>query len=189
MKNYARIDSGVVFELLETTGDITCMFHPDLVWVAVPDHVNVAVGWAAFREGDTWVFSAPIAPVQTVEELKALIASERFQREGLGIVINGMGIDTSRDSQSLIAGTAVSALMDSAYVCNFKTVSGFTELTASEILEVATAVRAHVQACFDRELTLLRAIEAGSYSDDMLAEGWPGSLPPSDPEPDPAEPQ
>ena len=189
MKNYARIDSGVVFELLETAGDITCMFHPDLVWVAVPDDVGVAVGWTAFQEGETWIYSAPAAPVRTVEELKALIASERFQREGLGIVVNGMGIDTSRDSQSLIAGTAVSALMDQAYVCNFKTVSGFTELTASEILAVATAVRAHVQACFDRELTLLRAIEAGSYSDDILTQGWPDSLPPPEPEPAPAAPQ
>jgi hypothetical protein len=189
MKNYARIDSGVVFELLKTAGDITRMFHPDLVWVAVPDDVSVAVGWTALQEGDTWVFSEPIVPVRTIEELTSLIASERFQREGQGIVVNGMGIDTSRDSQSLIAGTAVSALMDPVYVCNFKTVSGFVELAASGILEVATAVRAHVQACFDRELTLLRAIEMGSYSDDMLTQGWPDSLPSPEPEPAPVEPQ
>jgi hypothetical protein len=50
-------------------------------------------------------------------------------------------------------------------------------------------VREHVQACFDRELALLRAIEAGEYSDDMLTQGWPDSLPPPEPEPAPAEPQ
>lgn len=33
MKTYARIESGVVVELFETDGDITQMFHPDLVWV------------------------------------------------------------------------------------------------------------------------------------------------------------
>lgn len=123
---------------------------------------------------------ADVVPVPLVD-LAALIAAERFRREAQGIVVNGMGIDTTRDSQSLIASTAVSALMDPAYVCNFKTVSGFTELTASGILEVATAVRSYVQACFDRELALLRSIEAGDFRDEMLAEGWPDSPPGTNP--------
>jgi hypothetical protein len=177
MRTYARIYEGKVSELFGTAGDIARMFHPDIVWVEVSDDAPPAVGWAATQDEDKWLFCEPATPVRTVEELKVLIASERFQREAQGISINGLGIDTTRDSLSLIAGTAVSALMDSAYACNFKTVSGFTELTASGILEVATAVRTHVQACFDRELTLLRAIEAGEYRDEMLAEGWPDSPP------------
>jgi len=83
----------------------------------------------------------------------------------------------------------VSAILDPNYRCNWKTSAGFVELNAAQLVTIATAVREHVQACFDRELALLRAIEAGSYSDDMLTQGWPDSLPPPEPEPAPAEPQ
>jgi hypothetical protein len=118
-----------------------------------------------------------------------IVAAERFKREGVGVEVEGMLIETTRDSQALIASTGLSAVLDPEYRCNFKTLTGFVEIGATQIIEIAKAVRAHVQACFDRELALLRAIEAGSYSDDMLTEGWPDSLPPPAPEPAPAEPQ
>lgn len=103
----------------------------------------------------------------------ALITEERFRREGSGIVVEGVAIDTSRDSQSLIAGMAVSAMLDLAYKCSYKAVDGFVELTASQILAVATAVRSHVQTCFDREKSLSESVVAGTYTDAMLKEGWP----------------
>lgn len=103
------------------------------------------------------------------------IATERYKREGVGITVDGSVFDTTRDGQALIAGAAVSAILDPAYTCNWKTGSGFVELTASQLIGIATAVRAHVQACFDRELTLLRALESGEYNTDMLNEGWPDS--------------
>ncbi|MEX3775839.1 DUF4376 domain-containing protein [Pseudomonas sp. MYb118] len=103
----------------------------------------------------------------------ALIAAERYKREGAGVPVNDFLIDTSRDSQALLAGAAVSAIMDPSYRCNWKTSNGFVELTSIELLSISTAVRNHVQACFDRELALLRVVEAGEYSDHMLLEGWP----------------
>lgn len=115
----------------------------------------------------------------------AVIAAERYKREGVGITVNGFEIQTTRDGQALIAGAAVSAILDPAYKCNWKTGGGFVELTAPQLIETATAVRAHVQACFDREMTLLSAVEAGEYRAEMLAEGWPDSPPLPDPEPAP----
>lgn len=114
----------------------------------------------------------------------ALIAAERYKREGVGITVDGSIIDTTRDGQALIAGAAVSAILDPAYTCNWKTAAGFIELNAPQLVTIATAVRKHVQTCFDRELALLSAIEMGTYCDEMLTEGWPDSLPP--PELDPA---
>jgi hypothetical protein len=108
----------------------------------------------------------------------ALIAEERFRREGVGVVVGGLSIDTTRDSQALIASTGLSAVLDPEYRCNFKTVTGFVEIGSAQIIAIAKAVRAHVQASFDRELALLRAIEAGEYHDDMLSVGWPDSSPP-----------
>lgn len=115
----------------------------------------------------------------------ALIAAERFRREGVGVVVDGLLIDTTRDSQSLISNVAVSALIDAAYRCNFKTGAGFVEVNAVQILAISSAVRAHVQACFDREKDLLGFVQAGTYSADMLLTGWPDSPPGADSAPDP----
>jgi hypothetical protein len=105
-----------------------------------------------------------------------LIAEERFRREGSGIVVAGVGIDSSRDSQSLIAGMAVSAMLDPEYRCSYKSVAGFVDLTAPQILQIAQALRSHVQACFDREKALSECARAGKYGSEMLTEGWPDSM-------------
>ncbi|WP_095112490.1 DUF4376 domain-containing protein [Pseudomonas sp. Irchel 3H7] len=106
-----------------------------------------------------------------------LFAQTRFLHETHGIAIEGLNIETTRDSQALIASTGLSAILDPEYRCNFKTLDGFVEIGAEQILAIAKAVRSHVQACFDRELDLLRALEARTYKDEMLAEGWPLSPP------------
>lgn len=116
-------------------------------------------------------------PIQAAApDLPLLIANERFRREASGITVDGLVIETTRDSQALIASTGLSAVLDPDYRCNFKTVTGFVEIGSAQIIDIAKSVRAHVQACFDRELALLRAVEAGEYRDEMLNEGWPDSL-------------
>ncbi|MGP6458516.1 DUF4376 domain-containing protein [Pseudomonas parakoreensis] len=122
----------------------------------------------------TYMSESPVDPQLSPSQI---IASERYRREGIGIVVGSMAIETTRDSQALIASTGLCAILDPEYRCNFKTLKGFVEIDAQQILDIAKAVRAHVQACFDRELELLRAIEAGTYTEEMLKEGWPDSLP------------
>jgi len=109
----------------------------------------------------------------TADDHRAAVAAERYKRETAGITVDGMAIDTSRDSQALITGAAVAAMLDSAYACRWKTPTGFVEMSAELIIAVASTVRAHVQACFDREAELLQAIDGGSYTYVMLDEGWP----------------
>lgn len=106
-------------------------------------------------------------------EWPAAIAARRYQEETKGTDMNGTGTSTSRESQSLITGAALQATIDSTYTCCWKTASGFIDLSAQQILNLATAVRAHVQACFDREAVLLDAVTAGTFTPDMLEQGWP----------------
>jgi hypothetical protein len=106
-------------------------------------------------------------------QIPALIAARRYESETSGITQNGMFIDTGRDSQALITGAALSAMLDPAYVCNWKTSEGFVQLDAQTLIGIAQAIRAHVQACFDREAVLLTALENGSFVEDMLNGGWP----------------
>jgi hypothetical protein len=52
MKTYARVYNGIVRELLSTDGDITKMFHPDLVWIDVTGFdPRPQEGWTYTDEG------------------------------------------------------------------------------------------------------------------------------------------
>lgn len=64
MKTYARIQGGVVVELFSTDGDITQMFHPDLVWVEA--QADTAPG--DLYEGGS--FTRPAVPEATLDDLK-----------------------------------------------------------------------------------------------------------------------
>ena len=110
---------------------------------------------------------------QQREQLAQQIADRRWQAEVAGIDVGGMHIDTGRDSQALIAGATVQAMLDPSYSLRWKTPDGFVDLTAEQIIGVATAARAHVQACFNREAELLEALEAGTFAPEMLDQGWP----------------
>lgn len=102
-----------------------------------------------------------------------LIAARRYIAEISGTTIEGMPIDTGRDSQGLITGAAVQAIIDPEYSLRWKTTAGFVDLTGAQVLGVASAVRAYVQACFDRESALLDAVADVSITAEMLDEGWP----------------
>jgi hypothetical protein len=103
----------------------------------------------------------------------ASISAKRYAVETSGVVLGGIPIDTGRDSQGLIAGAALSALLDPEYVCRWKTPAGPLTLDAEQLKAVAQGVRAHVQACFDREFELRDHLDAGTFTDNMLDEGWP----------------
>lgn len=118
----------------------------------------------------------PLPPEPTLEELKAQkkqdIAALRYEREIEGVDVNGVLIDTGRDSQALITGAALAAMLDKNYSLNWKTTGGFIHLTAPEIIAVAQAVRAHVQACFDREGELVALVDAAQTAEDFAAIKW-----------------
>ena len=105
--------------------------------------------------------------------LVSKIAARRWQAETSGININGLTVETDDRSKLLINGAALEATIDPEYVMQWKTSNGFVELTGGQVIGVARAVRAHVQACFDREAELLAELEAGRLTDDMLEQGWP----------------
>ncbi|MEB3843732.1 DUF4376 domain-containing protein [Pseudomonas guariconensis] len=117
--------------------------------------------------------AAPEPPPEPGPDWPALIAARRFQAETGGAVVEGLAVNTERDSQSLLTGAAFAASLDPAYRIKWKAASGFVELTGAQVIALASAVRAHVQACFDREAELLAAVADGSITAEMLEQGWP----------------
>ena len=106
-------------------------------------------------------------------KVKKTIADRRYQEETKGITVNGMTVNTERDSQSMITGATLSAMLDKTYTCRWKTAEGFVELNATELLAVSQEMRKHVQDCFDREAELSVAVDNGTFKESMLDEGWP----------------
>ena len=102
------------------------------------------------------------------------IAARRFQAETGGVTVQGIPVNTERDSQALLTGAAFAASLDPAYQIKWKAATGFVDLSAQQIIGVASAVRAFVQACFNREADLLGAVADGSITAEMMEEGWPG---------------
>jgi hypothetical protein len=102
----------------------------------------------------------------------AEIAAARWEAEVGGVEVGGMKIDTSRESQSLITGAALAATLNEAYTCQWKAAQGFITLNAEAILAAATAVRQHVQACFDQEAGLTDEVEAAETVEDVEGVSW-----------------
>lgn len=107
------------------------------------------------------------------EAIAGIIAARRYQAETAGVTVNGMPLDTGRDSQALVTGAALAAVIDPNYTCQWKTAAGFVDLDAQQIIAIASTMRAHVQACFDREAALLDALAAGTYTAQLLDQDWP----------------
>lgn len=125
--------------------------------------------------GSGWekLAAAPEPEPVAAPDWPALIAARRFQAETGGTTVEGVQVNTERDSQALLTGAAFAASLDPEYQIKWKAATGFVDLTAQQIIGVASAVRAFVQACFNREAELLGAVADGSITAEMLEEGWP----------------
>ena len=170
MTRYARIADGAVVEFIETDGDITTMFHPSLIWLACT--AAVELGW--LFDGDGFVPPPPAAPLSKAD-LLAYAADKRFQVETGGIEVGGATLDTSRDSQAMITGAYTYSQANPAEIVKFKAASGWVDLNAATLATIATAVGAHVQACFAVEASVAAEIEAGTITTttEINAADWP----------------
>ena len=89
-----------------------------------------------------------------------------------GTTINGVSVATDDLSQQRITGAALAATVDNTTTIKWKLPDDtFITLDANQIIGIAQGVRAHVQACFNREAELLAAVEAGEVYD--IDTGWP----------------
>jgi len=167
---YARIDNGVVAEILRPVEgfEIAKCFHADIVAALVACGPDVEQGWTY----DGVAFAAPVTPPV---DLVAYAANKRWRVETGGIMVGGMPVATDRESQSLITGAHAYVLANPDVTIKYKSGAGFVELDAPTVTSVATAVAAHVQACFAAEADVVAAIQRGGVLtlDDVDAWPWP----------------
>ena len=171
MKNYARIESGTVAELLSTSGDINEMFHPDLVWVeASPD---VKTGWNYSPDAG---FSAPTIPGEIIKAFKwEAIKAERDRRsEYGGYKVGDKWFHSDQKSRSQQLGLVLLGVSIPANL-QWKTMDGsFVTMTQTLAQQVLAVGAASDQTIFATAETHKAAMEAsadpGSYD---FSGGWP----------------
>jgi hypothetical protein len=170
MSKYARIENGIVIEVLDAQAGFTIgdMFHPDIAAQFVACDDDVEPNWTVSGN----VFAAPVAP--TVD-LVAYAAAKRFDVETGGITVNGASIATDRDSQNMINGGYNYAQANPDKPIQFKAVSGWVELDHDTMVAIANAVGNHVQACFALESSVDKEIAAGTIktTTEIDAKDWP----------------
>jgi len=127
----------------------------------------------AVYDATTKAWAVPLTVLKT-RKLSAMAAA-RYAEETAGVTVSGAEIKTDRESQSLITGAALQATQDANYTTPWKCSNGFMTLTAAQILAIAQAVRAHVEAAFAKEATVDTQIEAATTQAELDAVVWPES--------------
>lgn len=139
-------------------------------------------GEAAFEAlmDDDWVICTALPTLGEKRQTKlADLAAVRWEHENGGTTFNGALVATDGNSQTKYIGAVVAAQIEPTTVISWKMLDGsFVELNATAIVELAMAVRGHVQACFDRERELRALIEAAQTFAELeavdITSGWPG---------------
>lgn len=156
----------------------------------ISDEKTIKKYIAAFTKGKTTKMKA-LEELATEAELLRLrnhnerlleLAQLRWEREIGGIVLQGMLIDTDRESQGLINGAVSRAMLRPESTVSFKTITGaFVSLDAETIKLIGLAVGDHVQACYAHEGTLAtRILELKDKPEELamldLTSGWPETI-------------
>lgn len=132
--------------------------------------------WTEFEPADSaqiWNGTAWELPFEVLKKQKiAEIAAMRWEQETGGLKLNDFVIATDRESRSQINAAVMSTVLDPDYTVRWKMINGFYDLDASAIQMVATAVRNHVQACFDREAELYAAVDAAETPEAVNNINW-----------------
>lgn len=164
-------------------GDLVVASHGDEQQIA-PETYGDGVVVITVPDGYQLERAEGVEPAQYLKpvlsgaaELKAYLADKRWQVETGGVTLPGNTvIQTDAASQAKIAQAIQSIdLGITAEPIQWKAASGWLSVTRDDLVAIATAVAAHVQAAFAAEAALSAAIDGGSVTttDEIDAADWP----------------
>lgn len=98
---------------------------------------------------------------QVKAELKAVVATLRYEKEISGVDVNGMHVMTDRSSQAMLSGATNYVNLSPLATINWKAADGtWSEINQVQVEAMALAVAGHVQSCFSQEMTYNGQIDA-----------------------------
>lgn len=118
--------------------------------------------------------AAPVVVSTPLEAALAALSAKRYEVETGGIIVNGLPVATDDRAKTLLLGARLEVLGNPTLTLRWKTADGFVALSATQIVAISSAVRAHVQACFNREADLSALISAAADPSSVdISTGWP----------------
>lgn len=128
-------------------------------------------------DGTVWAVHDLSEFEPTLEDLKetkmAELAQARWEQETGGLTLpDGTVLKTDRESQSLLTGASLFALQNASSTVEWKGANGWVTLTATEIMQIATLVRNHVQAQFSKERDYAEKVNGCSTVAEVQAVTW-----------------
>lgn len=172
---------GTIYFSVNTGGFYSSDLHStrpnDAVEISDEDHQSILVALnegkvVSLINGIPTISDAPVT-APTIAKLKAYAAAKRYAIETGGVTIDGVTVDTSRESQTMITGATAYVAANPDATITFKAVSGWVDLTAAQVTAIGAAVGAHVQACFTAEAAVDTAIDAGTITTTSEIDGYP----------------
>lgn len=129
----------------------------DEVWPYIKDLVPA---WVTGSQ----LAARPTATTYSKDQLKAYAAYVRYQKEVVGVTVNGVRIPSDRSTQAKLTAAALFATIDNTRTFNWKLADGsFTAtLSAAQVIATAQAVGVHVNQCFVIESQVVAQIDAGT---------------------------
>jgi len=109
-------------------------------------------------------------------EILSRVATKRYQCEQLGCLWEGHNIPTDDRNRMVTLELKSAAKADPLYTANYKKKDGWITLSNADIIDLSATVRKYIQDCFDREYELYQHVQAWTYDESMLNEGWPASI-------------
>ena len=173
-KNYARIDGGLVVELFSTSGDITQIFHPSLIWVDITTLSPAPqAGWSANQAAGAWTFAAP--PAQTLAQAQAVQIAliEGAYQNAIQQPVTYMGATFQADasSQNVLAKSLFAGSVPSGFfwldASNNQVVMTFTQLQG-----LASAMLTQGHAAFAKKTGLKQQIRGATTVGAVQAIVW-----------------
>lgn len=167
------------------SGEVIPAWHePDPtthVEILMDDPPDVPAGYRAIlaeQPDEQHILRYHLEPIP-LDELRdarlAELAAIRYAHEIAGTAYNGWPVDTSRDSQgkaTALYAMAQSGLWRDGQVWKFS--DGMARpLTVAQAAELAQAIAAHVQSCFEREAALAAQIRSSDAPLGIDLDGWP----------------
>ena len=102
----------------------------------------------------------------------AELAAARYAEETGGITLNGSPLATGRGDQAMLNGAWVFTQANPDATIRWKGPTGWVDLDAAQVAGIASAVGAHVQACFAREGELAEMVLAAETEEEVTAITW-----------------
>jgi hypothetical protein len=163
MTDSIRTQGGRAVEIFagETRADLASKFTPEIV------DALIEVEGGTVTVGQTWnglSFDPPPVVTLTADDLQAYAAAKRFEIETGGIAVETVAIATDRESQAMLVGAYNYLSLNQEATIQWKGETGFVTLGLAQIQAIASAVGAHVQACFAKEAEIVAEIVAGTIT-------------------------